>query len=85
MASDVVGAKEKPYVICSGCVTSRTGGWGGKRSIILAGLRDNEIKEQQNCGCRMSPFASRLPGEPVLQKKTDANTATGAKKILFSE
>lgn len=79
MASDVVGAKEKPYVICSGCVTSRTGGWGAS---VPSGLRDNEIKEQQNCGCRMSPFASRLPGEPVLQEKTDTNTATGAKKIL---
>lgn len=81
MASDVVGAKEKPYVICSGCVTSRTGG-GGKCSIILAGLRDNEIKEQQNCGFRTSLFASRLPGEPVLRQKTDTNTATGAKKVL---
>lgn len=61
---------------------SRRGLGGGKCSIILAGLRDNEIKEQQNCGCRTSPFASRLPGEPVLQQKTDTNTATGAKKIL---
>lgn len=75
VASDVVGAKEKPYVICSGCVTSRT--WGGQVPSFLQGWGIMRLKNSKTAAagrphslhvCRVNLCCSRKLIPTLLQE-----------------